>query len=35
MQMRAEYEARAPFIANISFVVEFDDSVVISSGGVP
>lgn len=28
--MRAAYEARAPFIANVSFVVAFDKSVLVS-----
>jgi hypothetical protein len=31
LEMRAAYEARAPFIANIFLVVEFNKAVVISS----
>ena len=33
VEMYAAYEARAPFIANVSLVVEFEKSVVIGSGG--
>jgi hypothetical protein len=33
LEMRAAYEARAPFIANISFAVEFDKAVVINTRG--
>jgi len=33
LEMRAAYEARAPFIANIWLVLEFDDAVVVKSGG--
>jgi hypothetical protein len=32
LEMRAYYEARAPFIGNISFIVEFDKSVTITGG---
>jgi len=36
LEMRAAYEARAPFVANISFAVEFDEAVVVSTrGGLP
>jgi hypothetical protein len=31
MEMRATYDGRAPFVANIFFVVEFDKAVVISN----
>jgi len=31
MEMRAAYDGRAPFIANIFFVVEFDKAVVIEN----
>jgi hypothetical protein len=34
MQMHADYEARAPFVGNISFAVAFDDIVVINTRGV-
>jgi hypothetical protein len=33
VEMYASYEARAPFIANVSLIVEFEKSVVIGSGG--
>jgi hypothetical protein len=33
MEMRAAYDGRAPFVANIYFVVEFDKAVVIQTGG--
>jgi hypothetical protein len=33
MEMRAAYDGRAPFVANIFFVVEFDKAVVISNRG--
>jgi hypothetical protein len=33
LEMRAAYEARAPFIANISLVVDFDKAVVVSTRG--
>ena len=31
MEMRAAYDGRAPFVANIFFVVEFDTAVVIEN----
>jgi hypothetical protein len=33
VEMRAAYDGRAPFVANIYFVVEFDKAVVIQTGG--
>ena len=33
IEMRAAYDARAPFVANIFFVVEFDDAVLVRSRG--
>jgi hypothetical protein len=33
MEMRATYDGRAPFFANIYFVVEFDKAVVIENRG--
>jgi len=35
LEMRAAYEARAPFIANIFLVVEFDQAVVAKTGSGP
>jgi hypothetical protein len=32
-QIRAQYRAEAPFVANISLVVDFDKSVIVGSGG--
>ncbi len=34
LEIRAAYEARAPFVANVWLVVEFDDAVVVSSRGL-
>jgi hypothetical protein len=33
LEMRAAYDARAPFVGNIYFVVEFDDAVTVSGRG--
>lgn len=33
--VRAQYDAEAPFVSNISFLVHFDKSVVLGSGSVP
>jgi hypothetical protein len=33
LEMRAAYEGRAPFVANIWLVVEFDTAVVVGRGG--
>jgi hypothetical protein len=32
-QVRAEYRAEAPFVSNVSLVVDFDKTVTIGSGG--
>ena len=33
IQVRAQYRAEAPFVGNVSLVVDFDKSVIIGGGG--
>jgi hypothetical protein len=33
LEVHAAYEARAPFVSNVSLVVEFDKSVIVGAGG--